>query len=89
MDEDLIALHDGRVLTTHPPEACAGQPCCIHNPSKHPLDTAPLYWRSDVWLMERTCPHGIGHPDPDSVAYLERITGDDGWAVHGCDGCCQ
>lgn len=29
--------------------------------------------------MERICPHGVGHPDPDD-------TNPD--TVHGCDGCC-
>jgi hypothetical protein len=24
-------------------------------------------------LMERVCPHGIGHPDPDSMEWLHRI----------------
>jgi hypothetical protein len=39
-------------------------------------------------LMERVCPHGIGHPDPDSMEWLHRIgVPDDG--VHACDGCCQ
>ena len=39
-------------------------------------------------LMERVCPHGIGHPDPDSLEWLGRIgVPDDG--VHVCDGCCQ
>lgn len=37
-------------------------------------------------LVERVCKHGVGHPDPDSVAYLEEKGIDDG--VHGCDGCC-
>jgi hypothetical protein len=38
-------------------------------------------------LMERVCPHGIGHPDPDSLEWLHRIdTPDDG--AHSCDGCC-
>lgn len=31
--------------------------------------------------MERICPHGVGHPDPDCM-YAKRDT------VHGCDGCC-
>lgn len=44
--------------------------CGIHNPSEHPLNDAPLYWRSDRGLMERTCPHGIGHPDPDHVRFV-------------------
>jgi hypothetical protein len=34
------------------------------------------------------CPHGIGHPDPDSVAFFEK-NGDTGFGVHGCDGCCS
>lgn len=38
----------------------------------------PLNWRGDRGLIERRCPHGIGHPDPDTV----------GDTVHGCDGCC-
>jgi hypothetical protein len=38
-------------------------------------------------LVERLCVHGVGHPDPDSVAYFDRheVRGID---VHGCDGCC-
>lgn len=41
-------------------------------------------------LIERECRHGIGHPDPDSVAYF-RINDPEGWALatHGCDGCCK
>jgi hypothetical protein len=34
--------------------------------------------------MERICPHGVGHPDPDEYAIASG--GDAG--VHGCDGCC-
>lgn len=52
----------------------------------------PMLWRKDRQLMERTCPHGIGHPDPDDMAFkalrmnsaMARAEG-----VHGCDGCCQ
>ena len=43
-------------------------------------------------LAERTCPHGIGHPDPDSIAYARRQAGDDfanAESVHGCDMCCR
>lgn len=86
---DMIGLSDGSILETHPPEVCAGERCCIHNPSDHPLKDAPLHWRGDRGLMERTCQHGTGHPDPDSVDYLVRTTGDDGWDDHGCDGCCR
>ena len=88
---DLIGLLDGRPLVVHPSTACEGQSCCIHNPSSHPLDTAPLNWRSDIRLMERTCPHGVGHPDPDDLAWKQVAMGTDASAydVHGCDGCCS
>ena len=89
---DVIALHDGRVLEVHPPSACASQRCCVHQPSDHPLSAAPLHWRSDRRLMERICPHGIGHPDPDGLAWERAAFGDEfAWArgIHGCDGCCS
>jgi hypothetical protein len=34
--------------------------------------------------MERVCPHGVGHPDPDDINV---ILGPE--KVHGCDGCCE
>jgi len=71
----------------HNKKACAGQACCIHNPSKHHMVDWPLVLREST-LMERKCPHGIGHPDPDSLAWMER-NGRKGYGVHGCDGCCQ
>ena len=71
----------------HNKKACAGQACCINNPSKHHMVDWPLVLREST-LMERKCPHGIGHPDPDSLAYFKRI-GMEGFGVHGCDGCCQ
>ncbi len=62
----------------HLPEKCAGRACVVHAPSEHHMRDWPLTWRGDRGIMERACPHGIGHPDPDDI-------GDD---VHGCDGCC-
>jgi len=35
-------------------------------------------------LMEDVC-----HADPDSVDYFAYMTGEEGWGVHGCDGCCR
>lgn len=53
----------------------------------------PLNWRSDRRLMERICPHGVGHPDPDHLAHVARVPFKDGQydsdGTHGCDGCCQ
>lgn len=74
----------------HKPEDCAGRPCVIHNPSDHHMRKWPLHWRDDRMIFERLCPHGIGHPDPDSL-YHERLAadGDEQYVgVHGCDGCC-
>lgn len=53
----------------------------------------PRQWRqAGPWdikpsHMERICPHGVGHPDPDSLAYLDAV-GVKGAGIHGCDGCC-
>jgi hypothetical protein len=43
--------------------------------------------------MERICPHGVGHPDPDDLAYRISIAKKMGkdtkyLGIHGCDGCC-
>lgn len=75
-------------LRTHAKAACDGEFCCIHNPSKHPLSDGLLWWRSDRGLMERICVHGIGHPDPDDLAFKRR-TGRYADGAHGCDGCCR
>lgn len=78
-------------MITHDASKCGGRSCCIHNPSAHSMRTFPLLWRSDRGLMERVCPHGRGHPDPDDIAY-KRLTWGDEFArfeaLHGCDGCC-
>ena len=62
--------------------------CAIHAPSDHHMRDWPTYWRNDRGMVERTCPHGIGHPDPD-VEYFKKRNGlDDAEGIHGCDGCC-
>lgn len=58
-----------RLANVHHPTQCAGRHCAIHNPSEHVMDLFPTHWRGDHGLMERICPHGIGHPDPDDLAY--------------------
>lgn len=86
------------VLTvrTHREEDCGGpmlpngRPACsIHNPSDHHMVTWPLNWRMDTRVMERFCPHGIGHPDPDHLAFVAYTGTDNGDGIHGCDGCCR
>ena len=81
----VIVCESGGVLVNiHQPDRCAGRPCCIHDPSDHPLRDAPLFWRS-AGFMERICEHRIGHPDPDDVL----VRSNAGYEIHGCDGCCN
>lgn len=81
---DLSITGTGQILHFHPAAVCEGSPCPLHHPSEHHMVGWALHWRGDRGLMERICPHGVGHPDPDSLAHLAGR--DDG--VHGCDGCC-
>jgi hypothetical protein len=87
---DCVRVVDG-ILNTHTAQQCEGRHCCVHNPSDHPMLRWPMNWRGDRALMERICPHGIGHPDPDHLDFVQLTYGlhtayDEG--VHGCDGCC-
>lgn len=82
-------MASGEILIAHDDGQCAGEHCCLHHPSNHALNTAPLNWRADIGLMERICPHGIGHPDPDDLEYKSSQGLDaQSLAIHGCDGCC-
>jgi hypothetical protein len=81
MMKDLATLeHSLAVLIAHAPSVCAGQPCALHNRTDHHMRAFPQHWRADRGIIERICPHGVGHPDPDDK------WADDG---HGCDGCCK
>ena len=83
------ALIGGRVVLhwVHPPSACAGRACVLHNPSDHPMRSWPLRWRDDRGLFERICEHSCGHPDPDQRDFWREI-GAEWMGVHGCCGCC-
>jgi hypothetical protein len=72
----------------HERRRCEGTHCPWHNPSKHSMRAFARHIRFDrAGLVDRICPHGTGHPDPDSLAFLQRHgVNDDG--THGCDGCC-
>lgn len=76
------------LVNVHSPIDCAGRHCCIHNPSDHPLKDAPMNWRSDKGIMERVCKHGVGHDDPDDLAYRRMYGLGDVSGTHGCCGCC-
>lgn len=81
------------VLNIHNGSQCQGRACVIHNPSDHSMRSFRTHFRSpgpfDIKPahVERICSHGIGHPDPDDLAY-QKIVGEEGMGVHGCDGCC-
>lgn len=78
-----------RGIRVHPESACTGERCCFHNPSDHPMRSWPMVVRETA-LVERMCAHGVGHPDPDSLAFFVRKLGDDNggtFGIHGCDGC--
>lgn len=85
---------DGVLLMAHNDGLCADEKaCCIHNPSDHPMVGFRRFWRGDRGLMERICPHGVGHPDPDALAYKQSVMSESAYKagaydVHGCDGCC-
>jgi hypothetical protein len=99
-DMELSSPRPGVVVMNHAPHLCEGGFCPIHNPSNHHMRDWPITFRSDrtVWcpacerehglvLTERICDCGIGHPDPDSLAYLN-LHAPGGWGTHGCCGCC-
>jgi hypothetical protein len=84
-----VFLSDGSTIRAHKKKFCTA-PCPIHAPSSHHMLTWPLHWRDDRSIFERICPHGIGHPDPDTMTFIKRTQGDAGDdGVHGCDGCCH
>lgn len=88
-DEDLEPYrleHSDRVIMAHPQKSCTYDvgPCTIHLKTNHKMRAFPQHWRDDRGIMERICPHGIGHPDPDDL----RVRTIKHEGVHGCDGCC-
>ena len=83
----------GQKINVHNKEDCEGEYCCIHNPSNHIMKDYPTHWRDDRQVMERICKCGVGHPDPDDLAFKKRIMGEEeynkhAFGVHGCCGCC-
>lgn len=65
--------------------------CVIHHPSDHVMKDFPTHWRGDRGIMERICPHGIGHNDPDDLNFIRRTLGEKRAkmeSMHACDGCC-
>lgn len=92
ISRDRIRLESGQIVQHHRLDLCTGW-CSIHNPSPHHMRNWRRVWRDDRGMMERTCRHGVGHPDPDDLAYKARSAGEEAlffWeGIHGCDGCCS
>lgn len=83
---DFVYLENTKIrIWTHKADKCMGEQCTIHNLSNHHMRSWPQWWRGDRGIMERTCPHGVGHPDPDDY----RVINFPYEGVHGCDGCCR
>lgn len=89
----LATLIGGQVISAHDATDCIwDDTCAVHRPSQHPMSAFPQHWRNDRQLMERICPHGIGHPDPDHMAYYAKhhtASQEATEGTHGCDGCCR
>lgn len=89
-----VSTYIGGGGRTHTKEQCkasrkAGAPkgCVLHRPTIHKLTGARQVLRAST-LIEDICSHGVGHPNPDSAAYLNWRDKSTSWDVHGCDGCC-
>lgn len=93
-DKEMWSQPSGDLLVNvHPATACGDKGCPLHKPSDHHMVDWPLNWRQFDGIVtiklshfERICPHGIGHPDPDSARWLAEH--DEDVSIHGCDGCC-
>lgn len=92
MTKDMVGMKDGTVLVNvHTVDQCAGQPCCIHNPSNHHMAQWSHSWDDTYGVMWRKCPHGNRHPDPDDLDYRRNRSMEAARIIfsHVCDGCCQ
>ena len=75
-------LEGGDVIYgTHSPLKCSGEPCPIHNRSKHHLRDFPQRYAGPLGII-RECEHGEMHSDPDEAVADYDCTQE-------CDGCCR
>ena len=81
-------------IYVHREEKCADDPtpCTLHRPTNHGMRDWPLVLRLEKnGTFWRQCPHGLVHPDPDSMEFLLANTPPefvDGVIEHSCDDCC-
>jgi Holliday junction resolvase RusA-like endonuclease len=84
---EIHVLESGQTLVTHSLANCRRNPwCVIHVPRPGPWESWPRLWRDDRMMIERVCPHGVGHPAVEQIEWFqehpERHSLD-----HGCDLC--
>ena len=89
----------GQVIrSVHKATACSTREhCTIHRPSDHAMRSWPTHFRPMSYKMERMCPHDVGHPDPDHLAWAQEQEDNDlapenftrNESIHACDGCCS
>lgn len=82
----------GQKMKVHAKNSDCDAGCVIHNPTLEPHKDWPTHWRVGEYLMERVCPHGVGHPDLDHLEFVRKIKGEEyahSQSIHGCDGCCK
>mgnify|MGYP003584908535 CR=1 FL=1 len=83
---ELVTLENSdETLHVHDASVCYGEVCTVHNRSDHHMRGWPQHWRSDEAMMERICPHSIGHYDPDEYKIWSGLDA----GFHSCDGCCS
>jgi hypothetical protein len=72
---DVPVYPAGIEAAIHARQACHPELCLFHAPSEHPMADWPIVIRMDRigCLAERLCRHDVGHPDPDSLAYVESL----------------
>lgn len=70
-------LPGGQVIwNVHIPEQCAGQPCCIHNPSDHPMRGWVMSYSSSGIMYRQNPDNGELVVDPDDPAALPQPEGE-------------
>lgn len=84
----------GQPMTVHDKATCLGEYCVIHHPMPGFGSDWPTHWRGDDLfdirrLMERICPHGVGHPAREQYDYWIATGQLSAMAPHGgCMTCC-
>ncbi len=83
-----VVLFTSGIALTHTARRCDG-PCAIHGPSAHHMRDLPVFYREHRGIVERICPHGVGHPDPDQVGHWQKTLSETQASAQSIHGCCE